>query len=270
MIEGILKYRTMWKAMLGDKVIRDELSAIARTLIFLAAGLGIFWHAKTKLAIAGEGLLISLLLLPLLVYVIISGRIQELKAPGGLEAKFRTLANESISAASETVRPEPDEIQAVLKESPMVLQQKVQDLDDSKPILMLMQLGSNSYSPEAAIKYLDTLSKFRNFRFVVFLDHRKRLVGHMSAWSVRALLQKAQLGNEFIDSINRGLSAELMRYPGFETEVITKSWSNANALKEMVRRNVDALLVVNERKELEGVVEREQVISLMILSLVDA
>ena len=193
-----------------------------------------------------------------------------MKAPGGLEAKFLTLANRSISAASEAVRPEPDELQSVLKESPMALEQKVQELDDSKPILMLMQLGSNSYSPDAAIKYLDTLSKFRNFQFVAFLDHRKRLVGHMSAWSVRALLQKAQLGNEFIDAINRGLSAELMRYPGFETESITTSWSNANALREMVRRNVEALLVVNDKKQIEGVVEREQIISLMMLSLVDS
>lgn len=256
--------------MLNDKLIRGELSAIARTLIFLAAGLGVLWHAKKNLAVTGEGLLISLLLLPLLVYVILSGRIQELKAPGGLEAKFRTLANESISPGSETIRPEPEELQAVIKENPMVLEQKVQELDDWKPILMLMQIGSNSYSPEAAMKYLDTLSKFRNFRFVVFLDHRKRLVGHMSAWSVRALLQKAQLGSEFIDAINRGLSAELMRYPGFETDAITKTCSNANALREMVRRNVDALLVVNEKKQLEGVVEREQIISLMMLSLVDS
>ena len=91
----------------------------------------------------------------------------------------------------------------------------------------------------------------------------------MSAWSVRGLLQKAQLGNEFIDAINRGLSAELMRYPGFETESITTSWSNANALREMVRKNVEALLVVNDKKQIEGVVEREQIISLMMLSLVD-
>jgi hypothetical protein len=256
--------------MLNDKLIRGELSAIARTLIFLAAGLGVLWHAKTYLGFAGEGLFISILLLPLLVYVILSGRIQELKAPGGLEAKFRTLANESISPGSETIRPEPDELQAVLKESPTALEQKVQELDDSKPILMLMQIGSNSYSTQTAMMYLNTLSKFRNFRFVAFLDHRKRLVGHMSAWSVRALLQKAQLGSEFIDAINRGLSAELMRYPGFETDTITKSWTNANALREMVRRNVDALLVVNEKKQLEGVVEREQIISLMMLSLVDS
>jgi predicted transcriptional regulator len=61
-----------------------------------------------------------------------------------------------------------------------------------------------------------------------------------------------------------------MRYPGFETESITTSWSNANALREMVRRNVEALLVVNDKRQIEGVVERERIICLMMLSLVDS
>jgi hypothetical protein len=217
-----------------------------------------------------EGFLVSLLLLPLLVYVILSGRIQELKAPGGLEAKFSTIANQSISVASEKVKPETDELQSVLKESTVPLEQKVQELDDSKPILMLMELGSNSYGVEAAIKYIEVLSQFRNFKFVVFLDYRKRFVGFMSAWSVKTLLQKRGLGDDFINAVNRGLSADLMRYPGFETQAITTTWPNVNALQEMVRRNVDALLVINDKKQIEGVVEREQIIGLMMLSLVNS
>lgn len=216
-----------------------------------------------------EGFLVSLLLLPLLVYVILSGKIQELKGPGGLEAKFSTIANQSISAASETIKPESDELQSVLKESTVALEQKVQELNDSKPILMLMHLGSNSYGIEAAIKYIEVLSQFRNFKFVAFLDHRKRFVGFMSAWAVKSLLQKRGLGDDFINAVNRGLSADLMRYPGFETQAINNTWTNANALQEIVRRNVDALVVINDKKEIEGVVEREQIISLMMLSLVN-
>jgi hypothetical protein len=51
----------MLKAIFDDKVIRGEFSAIARTLIFLAAGMGIWWHATSNLKVTGEGLQISLL-----------------------------------------------------------------------------------------------------------------------------------------------------------------------------------------------------------------
>ncbi len=80
----------------------------------------------------------ALLLMPLVFYVILSGKIQELKAPGGIEAKFNTVANKSVSAASQTVKPESDELQSVLKGSTTQLERRMQDIDDSKPIIMLI------------------------------------------------------------------------------------------------------------------------------------
>jgi hypothetical protein len=211
----------MGRLELSDKALRKEFSTLSRTLLLLLLGFSVLRIAKTGLfAVKEESTLIALLLLPVVIYVILSGRIQELKAPGGLEAKFSTVAHQSISAASETVKPETDELQAVLKESPLALEQKVQDLDDSKPILMVMRLGANSYNAEATRKYIEVLSQFRNFKFVVFVDHRKRFAGHMSAWSARSLLQKTALGDEFIDAVNQGLAAQLMRYPGFETNTM--------------------------------------------------
>ena len=248
---------------------RNEESAILRAFLFLFAGFIALWFAKHAIGIKEESVLVSLLLLPLLVYVILSGKIQELKAPGGIEAKFSGLANQSVSAASESVKPETDELQSVLKDSSMALDVKTQELDGSKPILMLMDLGNGRYDTEAALKYIEVLSQFRNFKFVVFLDKRKRFIGYMSAWAVKGLLQKRELGDEFIDAVNRGLSAELTRYPGFETQTITTSWTNANALQEMVRKNVEALVVIDGNRHIEGVVEREQILSLMMLSLVN-
>jgi len=252
-----------------DKALRYELSAIARTLCFLIAGFSALLIAKNHLDVKQEILLMAFLLMPFIFYVILSGKIQELKAPGGIEAKFSTVANKSISAASETVKPEPEELQSILKDSTMQLEKRMQDIDDSKPIIMILQLGTNSYSVTAAKAYIEELSQFRNFKFVVFLDHRKRFVGYMSVWSVKCILQKDALSDGFVNKVNSGLTAELMRYPGFETQAITTIWTNVRALQEMVRRNVEALIVVNDRNQIEGVIEREQVICLMMLSLVN-
>ena len=248
-------------------VRRNERDAMFRAFLFLVAGFIVLWLAKIAIGIEKESVLVALLLLPLLVYVILTGKIQELKAPGGIEAKFTSLANQSISAASQPVKPETEDFQAVLKDSLSALDAHTQNLDDSKPIIMLMDLGSGRYDADAALKYIDVLSQFRNFKYVVFLDKRKCFVGYMSSWAVKGILQKRELGNEFIDAINRG-SAELTRYPGFETQTIATSWTNANALKEMARKNVEALVVIDDRKHIEGVVEREQILCLMMLSLV--
>ena len=40
--------------------------------------------------------LIAILLLPLLVYLLASGRLSELKTPGGLEAKFREISKRKV------------------------------------------------------------------------------------------------------------------------------------------------------------------------------
>jgi predicted transcriptional regulator len=91
----------------------------------------------------------------------------------------------------------------------------------------------------------------------------------MSAWCVKTILQKPGLGDDFINAVNLGLTAELMRYPGFETQTITTTWTNARALQEMISKNVEALIVVSERNLIEGVIEREQIICQMMLSLVN-
>jgi len=252
-----------------DKTLRYELAAIARTLCFLFVGFSALLFAKNHLKVTQEILWMAFLLMPFVFYVILSGKIQELKAPGGIEAKFSTVANKSISAASETVKPESEELQSILKGSTMQLEQRMQEFDDSKPIIMLLQLGTNGYAVTAAKAYIEELSQFRNFKFVVFLDHRKRFVGYMSAWSVKCILQKEALSDDFINAVNRGLTAELMRYPGFETQTITTTWTNVRALQEMVRKNVEALIVINDRSQIEGVIEREQIICLMMLSLVN-
>jgi hypothetical protein len=247
---------------------KKELRAILIAILFLALGLFVLWITKTLLNIEGDLIFVSLLFVPIIVYAIYSGKLEELKGPGGLEAKFARAANESVSVASEEVAPSVEEMQIVVKEGLNLLERKKQMLNEAQPIVMIMELGKhNYYRREDVFAYLELLSQFRNFKFVVFVDKKRQFVAYMPIWAVKGLLSKPQLGEEFIATINNELSQELFRYPGVVKETIHMQSTNAEALREMTRQNLEALVVTDKDNQLRGVVEREQVLSKMMLSL---
>jgi len=51
-------------------------------------------------------------------------------------------------------------------------------------------------------------------------------------------------------------------------ETILTHSTNAEARREMMRQNLEALVVTDENNQLMGIVEREQILSRMMLSLV--
>jgi len=247
---------------------RKEVRAIGISLLFLVFGFLVIWLIKAVLNIEGDAVFVSLLLIPVLVYMVISGKLKELKGPGGLEAKFTEAASESINASSETVEPSIDDMQIVAKAGVHALQEQRQKLNEAKPIVMTMELGRRGYyNTEAVLEYIKNLSQFRNFKFVVFLDEGKRFVAYMPPLAFRGLLSMPELGYEFINVINEGHLQDLLRYPGVVRETISTESTDAEALSEMSKQNLEALVVIDENRNLKGVVEREQVLSRMMLAL---
>ena len=126
---------------------------------------------------------------------------------------------------------------------------------------MIMELGkTNYYRREDVLAYLELLSRFRNFKFVVFVNSKRQFVAYMQSWAVKGLLSKPQLGDEFIYTINNGLTQDLFRYPGIVKETIHMKSTNTDALREMTRKNLEALVVTDENNQLGGVVEAQQVV----------
>ena len=246
-----------------------ESKAILAAILFLLLGFVVVWVVKAVLKIEGDIAYITLIFVPILIYAIYSGKLEEFKGPGGIEAKFAKAANESVSPASEELSPSVEEMQIVEKEGMSLLEKKKAQLNGVQPIIMIMELGKGDYYRRAdVLAYLGLLSQFRNFKFVVFIDKISReFVAYMPSWAVTGLLSKPQLGDEFVDVINQGNKGTLFRYPGVIGETIRMQSTNADALREMTRQNLEALVVIDENRKLKGVVEREQILSRMMLSL---
>lgn len=247
-----------------------ELKAIAISVVFLILGFLVVWLAKKLVNIEGDAIYVTLIFIPVLVYVIISGRLTEFKGPGGLEARFTEAAAQSVRPSSETIEPSMEDLQIVAKEGIRALQNKKGEIDESKPIVMYMTIGNGIgyYDWNAVSKYMNFLVQYSNFKFVVFLDKNERFVAYMQSRAFKSLITLEELGFEFINSINDGRLNDLFRYPGVVKETITTKSTNIEALQKMTKENLEALVVIDDDRKLKGVIEREQVISKIMLTLV--
>jgi hypothetical protein len=254
-----------------SKLGRD-LAAVLGALAFLGIGFGAIYLVVKVADVKDGAVLASLLIIPALVYLVLSGRVTELKGPGGLEVKLKEAANESVTSRPQQLQldgPPVAEMQEVVKGDPMKLKQRLTELDESQPIVLTLVVSDDSqYSTWSVQQYAKALSQFRSFRFVVFIDKEKCLVGYMPVRSFRELLGVGQLGAEFIQLVNEGKSKELLRFPGVLTKTISPDQTAADALRQMEDVGTDALLVSDQKKAILGVVERDELLSRLVLALV--
>lgn len=244
-----------------------EAIALLVSVFFLALGVLAVGVSKEFLKLEGDAIFVSLLLMPIIVYMIFSGRLKELRA-GGLEAKFVDVAGQSVELASETIEASMSDMEYVRKAGERELSRRMRDLDESKPIILALTLGRERYyNREVWAKYMQTLSQFRSFKFVVILDQENKFVAYMPDWAISQILKMEARGDEFVRIINEGNIQKLQRYPEVVNRSISTKATNINALREMTAQNLEALIVIDEDRKLKGVVEREQILSKLLLSM---
>jgi CBS domain-containing protein len=156
-----------------------------------------------------------------------------------------------------------------------------QEIDQTRPTLLTMTVGGPRYDVHTLRHYLRVLTQFRNFTLVAFLDADGRFLASMSPWSLMELLEQPGrhlpeweffdeqgLADEFVSAINEGEEARLRRYPGVCTKRILTTATNAEVLQQMLEQNLDCIAVIDTEGRLRGVVEREELLSRMVLALV--
>ena len=112
-----------------------------------------------------------------------------------------------------------------------------------------------------------SLSAFRNFKFISIVDNEKRVVAFIHKEKLVSILENQNLGNEFIRAINDGDISGLKIFPGLITNKINDEIRNIDALKEMDKYNTDELIVIDKDGKLKGVVEREDILSKLMIAL---
>lgn len=243
---------------------RREIGTILLTLSLVGGGLAVLWFAKSVAGLEGEAILVALLIIPLVVYAVASGRLEEIRG-GGIEARFARVATATVSPDS-TQLP-VDAMYGVEKANPRELPAVLDRLaDETAPIGLTIVLGKDRYTRDALRKYLIALGQLPLFKFVVFVDLEGRFEAYMPHWLLSRLLEGPRAA-AFVTALNEGRIGTIRRYPGVVRHAITTKHTNEHALREMEQQGLEAIVVVDEERRVVGIVERERVLSTMLLAL---
>jgi hypothetical protein len=129
------------KTSLASVFLHRETRAAFTSIIFVALGFVVIYLSKRVIDVDSDLIVICLLLLPIIIYSICSGRLGEIKV-GDVEAKFASLneqAKDSISSElnSEQVSINEVEMQLVNDDNDL------KSIDRTKNVVLTITLGSS-------------------------------------------------------------------------------------------------------------------------------
>ena len=155
------------------------------------------------------------------------------------------------------------------------LQNQLSTIDVGKPFYLSLKQGGINYTKGALQYYINRLSSVRTFKFVIFLDQNFKYLGFMPHWTLNSILSgidseddsAIEKGENFMAVLNDSSRMnELVGFPEVIDELIYPDFTYSQALKKMKDLNIEALVVVNKDRTVKGLIERDQLISEMILS----
>jgi hypothetical protein len=245
--------------------------AILGSILFLVFGFIVLWIAKTKFNIQQDAILVSLVLIPVFLYLILSGKLQEFSA-GGVSAKFNDAAQKQV-IKDENV--EPLQIKPLPKGDMKFLKDYLAYLSSHRTeyVALAVILGhdySHNYTNVGLLEYLEKMSSYPNFKFLIILDQAEAVFAYAPVSQAIQIL-KAETAEEkghgpFTTAINEGRKNTLLDYELIKPTVLTTD-TNLKALEKMTERKMEALIVTDEKRMLKGLVEREQLLSKLILAM---
>src|SRR5262249_29777059 len=165
------------------------------------------------------------------------------------------------------VAPVEEALKGGVAEIPSMVHRGLQGLD--------FLLGAGAYDPHAVQEYLETLTKYPFFRFVILLNPNGSLFGMIDAGKLVTALQDRASGqtySSFATLINRASAddrSELAKLPGFVSAsvAVTRQSDKRVVLEKMEKLGMDWLPVLKPSGQLEGTVDRARLTASLILDV---
>jgi hypothetical protein len=251
--------------------VGPERDAVIAAALFLLLGFLLALLVRSVLKIESDLLLPLVVFLPLLVFLVLSGKIAAFNA-GGLNVTLVVPVHDI---------PIPDtDIAAVSSPQHGKCPGQAYSTRPLQPAYLTLTLGAcnatdgpgaGNYNLEDVQRWVDEDASSDDFKFLVILDEAGAFSAAIDARSAADLLASDD-GQTFITAINDGsLNRETgMQYSELMFDALPDSATNIEALQEMGRRNLDALVVVYGDNRIKGILSREQVVSSMMLALVNS
>jgi hypothetical protein len=245
----------------------DDSGYVAVLGLALLLGLLVALFSRFVGKIESDVVLLFLTVAPLFLLLVATERINLLKAPGGLELGFaERVVQIQNDPANQAVVLEVAEAAPI---SPGLPAESV-----GRPT-MSIQFGRGDYQRQWLIENLAPgQSQYVNLRYVVFVDEDNRFIAFMPLSAFIYILQLEDEGTRLERVINQGRRPELLRFPGvIQTALVATGAAaddlptNGDVLRTMVQHNLPAVAVVSPDGRLIGLVERDQLVSDLLLDL---
>jgi len=249
-----------------------DASALAASILFLGLGFGAIYIVAQVADVKDGVVLAAVLIVPALLYLLLSGRVSDFKGPGGIEVRLSEVASQPIpmpnkDAASGTLSYE--RVRAVERGRTESFLEHIRDITPDDPVVLTLTLGSGPIDGKAAADYARGLTQFPRFRFVAIVDSHGKLISYMQESAFRHLVESDVVDTvALLSHIEHKDVGAVRAYPGMIVSSVTRRTSIAESLREMERLRTNALLVTQDGR-IDGIVERDHVANALLLSLVD-
>jgi hypothetical protein len=251
-----------------------DLAALATALLFVILGFAAIYVVAQVAEVKDGAVLAVVLVVPALLYLMLSGRVNELKGPAGLEVRLSEVAKQTIPVPgkdSPTGALAYEELREVGAGRRASFLERVRDITPAEPVILTLTLGSHSIDGAAVANYAMALAQFPRFRFVAILDSDEHgnLISYMEERVFRHLVEADLIdAQELLNNIEQKNVGAVRAFSGMIVTTVTPEASIADALREMERLRLNALLVT-EHHQVKGIVERERLANALLLSLID-
>jgi len=244
LLRAIERERTMW-------VLVGSFFVILLGLILV--------HAKVNGGFKIETSWVAIALSPAVLSLLATGQLAEFSG-FGLAFKLREASAKTVSLKVDGSKIEP--VSLAIDEKRGV--ENIPELIRKRVAALRLQVGRrNYYAPSAIGQYLEELTKYDFFRYVIFVGGDEKFRGLVPA---KTLLEQMRRGGfDIVRVIEEG---SLNLVDGLVSAAVPSSSNKRDALKRMDELNLAELPVVDEAGRFLGVIERDKVTSSIVLDLV--
>ena len=240
-----------------------NLQAVLAAVVSLGAAVGVVAVLKCLHLQDNSAIALALLLLPWVVYGIVSGRVTELRGPGGLTAIFSATTRAKL-IRQEVLLVQPIEVQPIEVGKEFLPPKKEQLRLYPNALKITVGNGALKLPICEYLTYVGELLASQAVRYVIFVDASGKFVSMVPVASISK--DKELIGPhgecmagrliEWIASRDK-YREQIGKLEGFvwSQDSASFDWSRRRCLEEMVRKGVEALPVV-EHGKIEGIVER--------------
>ena len=240
------------------------------TFIAILAFLLLLRTRNSKLEIRVTDIVVAIL--PVLIFLLVSGKIQKLEfGEGGvkIETAFVKASTSQINSQVTSIAGLPMETTRTnVKESISAIPQLVEKKTEG----LTFRLGYGGYNGPAIQEYLARLTAQPYLKYIIVENNDGTFFGMADARQLYAMLSNPY-GQVKADELARWLAnsnrASFSKLPGFiaAEHAAKPSGDKSQTLQLMEQLNVDILPVVNEQKMYLGIVNRARLVTSLILDV---